>query len=233
MINNENAVKSPSKKATKMPHFFKAILMIIIVMAYACDEKVDPELEDERIAHPLTFTTGESGFRFEANGVLYDDVAAVGSSAENNNLYPVIFRTTNPPVTVGTINWLPMRTGVFNAGDNMGVGVGSAGNDIKINAFVEIEGVKYYAYSSHAYGFLEENIIPESSCIIKVQKLEGEFKNYRMTFGSHTVTVEGFLGIVEGLFAGDFRSETGELMEITKGEFRIESTLPENAELLD
>lgn len=208
---------------------FYIILVSFCLFNIACDSEDIKKEDDGLFNYSMTFGANEKGVKFEINGTLTQGTVGVANTVEKNRL-TLTMRTAT--AELGAINWLPLETGTFNSGDNMGVGVGSAGQEIRITAYIIVNGVKYYAYSSHVYGFQEDKIIPNSSCTIKITKYDGKYVDYRQSFGSTTLTLNAWLGTLEGLFVGTFINENGDKIEITKGEFRIIEVLPDNAEII-
>jgi hypothetical protein len=165
-------------------------------------------------------------------GALWEGIAFVASSVEDQHV--IEFRDEFGFPNLGTLYWIPRAVGTYQAGDNLGDGVGTLGGDLHLTAFVKREDETFYAYSSHVYGYREDGLIPGSGCTIRVDRHEGEFVTYRQSFGSvATVDVTQFIGVIEGVFAGTFISEAGVSAEVTNGEFRIENELPEGVTVLE
>jgi hypothetical protein len=124
---------------------------------------------------------------------------------------------------------LPKSTGVFTSGHDFGPGDGTNGNNVYLNVFLQVEGETYYAYSSHAYGFLETERVEGSECKLKISNYSGDYTTYRWW----NMTLTSFIGEVEVLFAGTFKTKDGsKTIKVEKGEIRIFYELPEGAELV-
>ncbi len=185
--------------------------------------------DDNDVSHEASFADTETGARFEIDGMPQTYVAKVANSLETQH---VIDFNNHYGFPQATLYWIPQTTGTYRAGDNLGQGKGTLGNDLFITAFIKHNGETYYAHSAHSYGFLEEDAVEGSSCTIRITKHEGEYVTYEQSFGSFKMTITTFLGEIEGVFAGTFVSTSGERISVTKGEFRIHAELPSGATVL-
>ena len=210
---------------------FQVILFISI--SFSCTEigDVDPDNPSEpqtELDFEYTYSDVKQGYTMDIDGETVSDVAETLNSLESNRALIVNFSRGND-FLFGGISWIPLKAGDYETGYNLGQGQGTLGNDLFMVAFVKKDGVKYYAYSSHEYGFNEDRKIPGSFCKVKIRTLEGKQTSYRI-FGQ---TVSQFIGVVEGQFAGTFKTPDGREVKVTNGQFRIENTIPDGAEVLN
>jgi hypothetical protein len=214
----------------KFKTFAQALLIAFVLVS--CNDDMDAPEGDNDLIHEVTLTDGETGYKFEADGVSYTGFTRMPGSIEKYWVFN-FFDESNNSYT-GSLNWIPKEVGTYKAGDKLGAGNGTYGNDLFINAFIQIDNTKYYAYSWHDYGYLEDRRILDSSCTIRLTKVDGETMTYNQRFGNiATYTIVQFIGVIEGIFSGKFTSIEGESIVVTKGEFRVENVLPDNAEVVE
>lgn len=212
--------------------FLKILLVSIFI--YSCGESgdMDPKDDDQTSAvnldFPFTLASVEKGYTMEIDGVKITDVAEIVNSLENDKSLVVNFLRSND-FNFGGISWIPLKAGEYTTGHNLGKGNGTFGNDLFMVAFVKKDGTKYHAYSSHEYGYLEDRKIPGSVCKVKIRKLEGKHTTYSVSGFS----VTQFIGVIEGQFAGTFKTPEGKELKVTNGQFRIENKIPSGARVMD
>ncbi|MHA7128062.1 hypothetical protein [Algoriphagus namhaensis] len=208
-------------------------MAFIAVLFFACTDSgdtdpMDPDEPVNDLNFPFTLTSGESRYVMEIDGVEVSNSAEILNTLNVDKSITVNFWGPND-FEFASFYWIPLGTGTYETGHNLGPGNGTNGNNLFMTAFVKKDNQKYYAYSSHQYGFLEDQRIPNSSCTVKILKFEGKQTTYR----HFNMTLSLFIGTVEGQFAGTFRTQDGREVKVTKGQFRIVRELPPGAEIID
>lgn len=192
-------------------------LLFMLVMFVACSED---GLVDENgdgsgsVAHGYTLTTNNTYQFIVGEDTVAGDLRMLNSL--NNNLYLSL------DLGFGSGGFiLPKKTGNFKSGYNFGPANGTEGNNAYLNVFLTYKGEKYYAYSSHAYGYREQDLIPDSECRITIKKFEGDYKIVEIWsfsgYGQYTL----FMGDVEVLFEGTFKTKDGsKSIDVKKGQIK-------------
>lgn len=193
-------------------------LLFMSFMIVACSEE---ELIDEQdgesgsLKHEFTLTNNNTYQFIVGEDTVKGDVYRVNSL--NNNLYLSL------DLGIGRGGFmLPKITGNFKSGYDFGPADGTEGNNAFLNVFLTYKGEKYYAYSSHAYGYREQDLIPGSECRITIKKFEGDYKIVEIWglsgYGRYTL----FMGDVEVLFEGTFKTKDGsKSIDVKKGQMKI------------
>lgn len=207
--------------------FLAAIAGLVLLTSCNKDDDTKPDNNSNiDVSHSFTLTEDNS-FKFMVDGTEYDGTLRIINSL-NNQLYLSVDLMNSSLSSVGGIT-LPKNEGEFLSGYDFGEGSGTNGNNVYLNMFLMVEGETYYAYSSHAYGFLEDDRIEGTECKLKIIKFTGDYTTY--TWGNMTLTT--FIGEVEVLFAGTFKTKDGsKTIKVEKGEIRIFYELPEGAEII-
>lgn len=210
------------------------MVLLFTILLYSCGESGDMDpVDDDPTAEltldfPYTMANVEKGYKMDIDGVTVSDVAEIINSLENDKSLVVNFLRGND-FNYGGISWIPLKAGDYTTGHNLGKGNGTFGNDLFMVAFVKKDGTKYHAFSSHEYGYLEDRKIPGSFCKVKIRKLEGKLTTYSIL--GYSVTQ--WVGILEGQFAGTFKTSEGKEVKVANGQFRIENKLPPGARVID
>ncbi|MEQ8470366.1 MAG: hypothetical protein RIC35_04235 [Marinoscillum sp.] len=208
------------------------LIITVVLLALACSNENDPLPEDKpdvALDFPYTYSEGETGYSMNINGTLISDHAEILNTLETDKTLSLNFWNGTDYDFAG-ISWLPLAEGVHETGYNNGKGNGTFDdNNLYMVAKVKSGDKHHYAYSSHAYGYLEDALLPGSVCKVKIRTLEGSYTRY-LLFGYELIQ---FIGVVEGQFAGTFMASDGARIEVTEGQFRIENTLPDGAEIID
>lgn len=212
--------------------FSLAALSVLIVLLMACGNENTPEPESEDMDPALEFDftlpEGETAYSMKIDGTLTEGYVEILNSLEIDKSISLNLWNGND-FDFASISWLPISEGIFTTGYDLGVGNGTQGNRLYMVAKVKKDDKHHYAYSSHAYGFLEDELIPDSYCKVRVRKLDGAYVTYDLLGWRLT----SFIGEVEGQFAGTFISEEGNQVEVTEGQFRVVNELPAGAEVVD
>ena len=201
---------------------------------FSCTEGEDMEPDDNQpltndLDFPFTLSGDESRYVMEIDGVEVSNYAEILNTLNTDKSISVNFWGPSNDFNFGGFNSIPLGTGTYEAGHDLGPGNGTFGNNLFMMGFVKKEGTKYYAYSAHEYGFLEEERVPGSSATVKIITFEGKQTSYKFMNG----TFSQFIGTVEGQFAGTFKTKDGKEVKVTKGQFRIVQKLPPGAEEVD
>lgn len=211
------------------------IIAAISLFIISCGKKDTPAPQEDELPngeetpldHSFTIKEGETGWKFEANGTLYEGTARIVGSMETDKSFPVDFWLG--PQSIGGFGFLPQKTGTFKSGYDFGKGNGTYGNNYYLTSSLKVGGETYYAYSSHVYGFLEQDKIEGAECTVQIVKYTLKHTTYKF-MGS---TYSGLIGNADGLFKGTFKTKDGsKSITIIKGEFRTESKLPTGAEVV-
>lgn len=205
-------------------------LVILASISMACTDGGDMDPDNDQQASnelnfPFTLTTEENLYTMEIDGVEVRNTAEIANTLNVDKTITVSFWGPNNDFAFGGIYWIPLGTGTFETGRNLGPGNGTNGNNLYMTAFVKKNNVKHFAYSAHEYGFLESEKIPGSSCTVKITKFEGKQTSFKFMNGNLSL----FIGTVEGQFAGTFKTKEGQTIKVTKGQFRIVQKLPPGA----
>ncbi|WP_026947478.1 hypothetical protein [Algoriphagus marincola] len=197
----------------------------------SCTEGEDMEPDDNQqltndLNFPFTLSGDESRYVMEIDGVEVSNYAEILNTLNTDKSISVNMWGPSNDFNFAGFNWIPLGTGTYEAGHDLGPGNGTFGNNLFMMGFVKKVGTKYYAYSAHDYGFLEEERIPESSATVKIITFDGKQTTYNFMNG----TFSQFIGTVEGQFAGTFKTKDGKEVKVTKGQFRIVQKLPPGAE---
>lgn len=207
--------------------------LMMVALMVACTDSEDMDPDDPQISNDLDFqftlSGDESRYVMEIDGVEVSNYAEILNTLNVDNSISVNLWGPQNDFNFGSFYWIPLGTGTYEAGHDLGPGNGSNGNNIFMNAFVKKDATKYYAYSSHEYGFLEDRRIPGSSCTVKIITFEGGQTTYSFMNGTYSQ----FIGTVEGQFAGTFKTSEGQEIKVTKGQFRIVQELPPGAVVVD
>jgi hypothetical protein len=199
----------------------------------SCTDGEDVDPDDQQATNdlnfPFTLTGDESSYSMEIDGVEVKNYAEILNTLNVDKSISVNLWGPSNDFNFGGFYWIPLGKGTYEAGHDLGPGNGSNGNNIFMNAFVKKGSTKYYAYSSHEYGYLEDKKIPGSSCTVKINTFDGKQTSYRFMNGTYSL----FIGTVEGQFAGTFKTPEGQEIKVTKGQFRIVQKLPPGAEVID
>ncbi|TFV97131.1 hypothetical protein E4S40_00295 [Algoriphagus kandeliae] len=216
-------------------YLFKWILLLTSgFLLVSCTDGEDLEPDDQQqltndLNFPFTLSGDESSYVMEIDGVEVSNYAEILNTLNVDKSISVNFWGPSNDFNFGGFNWIPLGTGTYEAGHDLGPGNGTFGNNLFMVAFVKKDGVKYHAYSAHEYGFLEEERIPGSSATVKIITFEGKQTTYSFLNG----TFSQFIGTVEGQFAGTFKTKDGKEVKVTKGQFRIVQKLPPGAVPVD
>lgn len=215
-------------------NLYPLIIVLIMGALYgSCTESEDMDPDDPQVGNDLDFeftlTGNESRYVMEIDGVEVSNYAEILNTLNVDKSITVNLWGPSNDFNFGSFYWIPLGTGTYEAGHNLGPGNGTEGNNIFMNAFVKKDATKYYAYSSHEYGFLEDRRIPGSSCTVKIITFEGGQTTYSFINGTYSQ----FIGTVEGQFAGTFKTSEGQEINVTKGQFRIVQELPPGAVVVD
>lgn len=207
------------------------LTMMALIVSCTDSEEMDPD--DPQISNDLNFeftlTGNESNYSMKIDGVEVQNSAEILNSLNTDKSISLNFWGPNFDFDFAGISWIPLGTGTYQTGHNLGTGNGTEGNDLFMVAFVKQDGEKHYAYSSHAYGYLEDERIPGSSCTVEIITFEGGQTTYEFMNGTYSL----FIGTVEGKFAGTFKTKEGKEVNVTNGQFRIVRELPPGAVVLD
>lgn len=199
-----------------MRKFFQFSIAVVFLafLSASCSNESLTETPDQ-LEHKFTLTQ-DNTYQYEVNGETFTGDVFVTNSL-NNNLYVAV----DLGYGKGGLQ-LPKAAGTYKSGHDFGPANGTEGNNAFLNVFLTYEGEKYYAYSSHAYGYLEENKITGSQCIIQIQKFEGDYKDVEILGMSGYGKYVLFVGDVEVLFAGTFKTKDGsKSIKVEKGQLNI------------
>lgn len=205
-------------------------ISLVSCLFISCSESEDMEPDDDQMTtneldFPFTLTGEESSYSMEIDGVEVKNYAEILNSLNVDKSISVNFWGPSNDFSFAGISWIPLGTGTYKAGHNLGPGNGTEGNNLFMVAFVKKGTTKHFAYSSHAYGYLEDERIPGSSCTVKIVTFDGKQTSYNFMNGNYSQ----FIGTVEGQFAGTFKTKEGQEVKVTKGQFRIVQKLPPGA----
>ncbi|GAB2498310.1 hypothetical protein [Algoriphagus taiwanensis] len=189
----------------------------------------DPQQASNDLNFPFTLSGDESRYVMEIDGVEVSNYAEILNTLNVDKSISVNLWGPSNDFNFGSFYWIPLGTGTYEAGHDLGPGNGTNGNNLFMTAFVKKDNVKHFAYSAHEYGFLESERIPGSSCTVKIITFEGKQTRYNFMNGTFTQ----FIGTVEGQFAGTFKTKEGREIKVTKGQFRIVQKLPPGAVPVD
>ena len=209
-------------------------LLFVGAVMVSCTDGEDLDPDDSRQASndlnfPFTLTGDESSYSMEIDGVEVKNYAEILNTLNVDKSISVNLWGPSNDFNFGSFYWIPLGTGTYEAGHDLGPGNGTNGNKLFMTAFVKKDNVKHYAYSAHEYGFLESERIPGSSCTVKFLTFEGKQTRYSFMNGTFSL----FIGTVEGQFAGTFKTKEGREIKVTKGQFRIVQKLPPGAVPVD
>ncbi len=206
-------------------------ILMVGVLFISCSDSSDMDPDDpqqvtEDLDFAFTLTGEESSYSMEIDGVEVKNYAEILNSLNVDKSISVNFWGPSNDFNFAGISWIPLGTGTYKAGHDLGPGNGTEGNNLFMVAFTKKDAKKYFAYSAHAYGYLENERIPGSSCTVKIITFEGKQTSYKFLNGTYSQ----FIGTVEGQFAGTFKTKEGQEVKVTKGQFRIVQKLPPGAE---
>lgn len=189
-------------------------LVFLTIPFVACTE--DPVLDDENsVEHEFSLTEVNT-YRFEVDTNVVQGGLRVLNSL-NNSLYVSVDMYTGHGVI------LPKQKGNFISGHDFGPANGTEGNNAYLNVHLTYKNEKYYAYSAHAYGYREQDLVPDSECRISIVEYEGDYKQVELWGlsgwgGPYTL----FMGTIKVLFEGTFKTKDGsKSIEVSKGEMYI------------
>ena len=212
--------------------FFKCLMVAGVLVS--CTEGSDMDPDDpqqvtEDLDFQFTLTGEESSYSMEIDGVEVKNYAEILNSLNVDKSISVNFWGPSNDFNFAGISWIPLGTGTYKAGHDLGPGNGTEGNNLFMVAFVKKGNTKHFAYSAHAYGYLENERIPGSTCTVKIIKFDGKQTSYKFM----NTNLSQFIGTVEGQFAGTFKTKDGQEVKVTKGQFRIVQKLPPGAVVND
>lgn len=215
---------------TTLNYFLIASLAIFLLAG--CSKDDDNNLKgndnsDIDLSHSFTLSE-DNTYTFFVDGVEYGGPLRVINSMNNSLYLSVDLMASGNLASIGGLP-LPKSEGEFLSGYDFGPGNGTNGNNIYLNVFLKIEGETYYAYSSHAYGFLETERVEGSECKLKITKFTGDYTTYNFW----NMTLTSFIGEAHVLFAGTFKTKDGsKTVNIERGQILIREELPDGAELI-
>ncbi|SFG56184.1 hypothetical protein SAMN04487988_10564 [Algoriphagus hitonicola] len=207
--------------------------LMMVALMVSCTESEDMDPDDPQISNDLDFeftlSGDESSYSMLIDGEEVENYAEILNSLNTDKSISINFWGPGNDFDFSGISWIPLGTGTYETGHNLGPGNGTEGNDLFMVAFVKKDNEKHFAYSSHAYGYLEDERIPGSSCTVEIITFEGGQTTYEFMNGTYSL----FIGIVEGKFAGTFKTKEGKEVKVTNGQFRIVRELPPGATVID
>lgn len=184
--------------------------------------------EDKELNYPFILNGEESQYKFEVDGQEYSGEVRVVNSLNSEYFIPIELMKSY--ANAGGIDFLPKKTGTFVSGDKLSNIEGSATSDAKITMSIKVDGKMYYAYSSNPYANTEEDFLPGTEAVITVKKFKGDYVLYEIL----GYNVKSFIGDVDFLFEGTFKTKNGdETIVVKKGECRIHEELPAGAEIIE
>lgn len=201
---------------------------MLFLAVTACSKDDDDSINDNTLWHEFTLTEVNT-YKFYADGAVHEGTLRVVNSL-NTSLYLAVDMMKGNSLfsSIGRVP-LPKSIGIFYSGHDFGPGQGTEGNNIYLSVALIIDDETYYAYSAHAYGFLESERVEGSECKLNIIEFSGDYVNYRFM----NMTLTGFVGETKVLFTGTFKTKDGsKTIEIENGEMYILEELPSGAELL-
>ncbi|GMV53970.1 MAG: hypothetical protein OKBPIBMD_01826 [Chlorobi bacterium] len=191
------------------------------------DDGKDKNTESRKpLDYEFTIPEGNNTWKFVSNEKEYTGNVTTMSTENNDKFVPILFDGTYP---IGGIPWLPQAAGTYITGDSLGQGKGSSTGYFYFTSSVTLDGVQYYAFSTNPYGDQELFRIKDTHGKVTITKFDGKFTTYRMG----TVTQTSFIGKIDGLFEGTFKSfDKTQTVTVTRGEFRVALELPKGAEVI-
>lgn len=210
-----------------------AVVFSALILSCTDGDDLNPDEQNQEASNDLNFpfnlSGDESQYVMEIDGVEVKNKAEILNTLNVDKSISVNFWGPSNDFNFGTIYWIPLGKGTYEAGHNLGAGNGTNGNNLFMTAFVKKGNVKHFAYSAHEYGFLESEKVPGSSCTVKILTFDGKQTTYKFMNGTYNL----FIGTVEGQFAGTFKTKDGQSVKVTKGQFRIVQKLPPGAVIVD
>lgn len=208
------------------------ILLSVAFLVTNCTKDEDspinegPANDPEALNYPFTIPEGETEWKMIVNGEEYSGGVTIYNSLNTDHLVNFAFDGSYP---YGGVSWLPMETATIEGGDLIENVAGSATGEAYFNMSVNVNGTKYYAYSTDAYAHNEEYLVPGTSVKMTVKKMEGEYVTYKLMGFALT----NFVGEIDALFEGEFKTKDGtESITVERGEIRVFEELPPGAEEL-
>ncbi|WP_100629997.1 hypothetical protein [Algoriphagus formosus] len=128
------------------------IIAIGLVMLSCADgEDMEPD-DNQQLTNDLNFlftlSGDESRYVMEIDGVEVSNYAEILNTLNTDKSISINFWGPSD-FNFAAINSIPLGTGTYEAGHDLGPGNGTFGNNLFMMAFVKKEGTKYYAYSAH------------------------------------------------------------------------------------